>query len=60
MGLLQKIALNDLEIRERDILHLYFFCGYKEHEIASYYNISRPRVSQIKRMALDRLRVAMA
>ena len=49
MDLTQRIALDSLENREKSILHLYFFCGYKEREIAKYYNVNQQRISRIKR-----------
>jgi RNA polymerase sigma factor (sigma-70 family) len=46
-------ALKTLERRERSILELYYYAGFSEDEIAESYQISIPRVNQIKKRALE-------
>ena len=45
-------ALATLPQREQGILKLYFIAGFSEDEIADSYQISQPRVNQIKSRAL--------
>lgn len=63
MELTQKILIADvidnLEEREKNILDMYYWCGYKEREIAKYHNISQPRINQIKNRALGRCKKLM-
>jgi RNA polymerase sigma factor (sigma-70 family) len=49
-------ALKTLERRERSILELYYYAGFSEDEIAESYQISIPRVNQIKKRALRKCR----
>jgi RNA polymerase sigma factor FliA len=42
--------------REQRIIELYFDYGYKEREIAVMMEVSRPRISQIKNRAIEKMR----
>ncbi len=58
MDLTQTILLSDilegLNLRERNILMGCYLYGYKEREMAKFYNISRVRIHQIKQRALEK------
>jgi len=58
MDLTQMILLDDilenLNLRERNVLMGYYLYGYNQREIANHYNISEMRVSQIRRRALEK------
>jgi len=58
MDLTQMISLNDtlenLNLRERNILTGYYLYGYNQRELANHYNISDRRVAQIRRKALEK------
>jgi len=45
-------TLDTLEKREQSILKLYYLAGFTEEEIAESYQISQPRIHQIKEGAL--------
>ena len=53
---LSKEMFGLLPERERSIVNLYFYYGYKEREIAGMLGISRPRISQVKSRAIERMR----
>jgi len=47
-------VLVNLEEREQSILKLYYWAGFTEEEIADSYQITQPRVNQIKSRALEK------
>jgi len=50
----------DLNERERDVINLYFGEGLRSVEIAEHFGLSEPRISQIKRVALEKLAVKLS
>ena len=42
--------------QEKEIINMYFFYGYKEKEIAKYYNLSHQRINKIKSRALKKIK----
>ena len=44
------------EKQEKEIINMYFFYGYKEKEIAKYYNLSHQRINKIKSRALKKIK----
>ena len=42
--------------REKEIIILYYDYGYKEREIAKIIGVSRQRIGQIKKRAIERMR----
>ena len=47
-------VLFELDDREQGILKLYYWAGFTEEEIADSYQISQPRIHQIKERALEK------
>ena len=60
MEQIQKIYIDDvinvLDEREQNIVKLYYYAGFSEVEIAEAFNLSTPRVNQIKKRALEKCR----
>ena len=54
-----KIPIDILDLREQKIIKMYYFLGYKEKEIANYFNLSHQRVNKIKSRALKKLKNAL-
>lgn len=53
-------ALQNLDIREMNILMEYYIYGYKEREIAEHYNISQQMVNKIKKRALKKCKIQLS
>jgi len=47
-------TLETLNQREQGILKLFYLAGFTEEEIAESYQISQPRIHQIKKRALEK------
>jgi RNA polymerase sigma-B factor len=58
--LLLAVGFRTLDERERRILHLHYFAGLSQAEIAREVGISRIQVSRLIRSSLERLRGALA
>ena len=54
------IENTNLTKREREVIHLYFYEGMTEREVAESLGISQQRVSFLKRKALHKLRELLA
>lgn len=54
-----KIPIDILDLREQKIIKMYYFLGYKEKEIANYFNLSHQRVNKIKSTALKKMKNAL-
>ena len=54
------IENTNLTKREREVIHLYFYEGMTEREVAESLGISQQRVSFLKRKAIHKLRKVLA
>lgn len=54
--ILKKYLNKTLTPKEREILELRFYAGYSLKDCATYFKLSKQRVSQIEIKALDKLR----
>ena len=59
LNLIQKTVINKafdiLGSREKQIIKMYFFLGYREEEIATYFKVSQQRINLIKNKALMKM-----
>jgi RNA polymerase sigma factor for flagellar operon FliA len=43
--------------RERNIISLYYLEGYKDEEIAIFYNLTRQAINYIRKKGIDKLKI---
>ena len=55
----RSIPTDILDLREKEIIDMYYFFRYKEEEIANHYNLSHQRINKIKSKALKKMRNAL-
>jgi len=46
-----------LTLRERKIISLYYLEGYKDEEIATFYDITRQAVNYIRKKGINKLKI---
>lgn len=55
----RSVPIDILDLREKEIIKMYYNFGYKEKEIANYYNLSHQRINKIKSKALKKMKNAL-
>jgi len=43
--------------REKNIINLYYLEGYKDEEIATFYNLTRQAINYIRKKGINKLKV---
>ena len=46
-----------LTLRERNIINLYYLEGYKDEEIAAFYNLTRQAINYIRKKGIYKLKI---
>jgi len=46
-----------LTIRERNIINLYYLEGYKDEEIAAFYDLTRQAINYIRKKGINKLKI---
>ena len=50
-------GFNLLSKRERKIINLYYLEGYKDEEIAIFYDLTRQAINYIRKKGIDKLKI---
>ena len=50
-------GFNLLTKRERKIINLYYLEGYKDEEIAAFYDLTRQAINYIRKKGINKLRI---
>ncbi|MBU4361776.1 hypothetical protein KJ813_03815 [bacterium] len=50
-------GFNLLTKRERKIINLYYLEGYKDEEIAAFYDLTRQAINYIRKKGIDKLKI---
>ena len=57
IGMDLKEGYTHLTKREKNIINLYYLEGYKDEEIAIFYNLTRQAINYIRKKGINKLKV---
>ena len=57
VGVNLKEGYTYLTSREKNIINLYYLEGYKDEEIATFYNLTRQAINYIRKKGINKLKV---